>query len=116
MPPMHELALADEMVALIEAAARQQGFRRARVVRLEVGALACVEPQALQWAFEAASQGTCAEGAELVWLRVAAKGLCPACGQRQGLATLYDACMACGHLPMQVASGTELRVRDLDVE
>lgn len=113
---MHELSLAVQMVELIESAATTEGFRRARVVRLEVGDLSCVEPQALALAFDAASHGTCAEGAELVLLPVTAEGACPACGQRQGLSTLYDACMACGHLPMQVLSGTELRVRDLDVE
>lgn len=113
---MHELSLADEMVRLIESAALSQGFQRARVVRLEVGDLSCVEPQALALAFDAASHGTCAEGAELVLLPVAAQGACPACGRQQALSTLYDACMACGHLPMQVLSGTELRVRDLDVE
>lgn len=113
---MHELSLADEMVRLIESAAQSQGFRRARVVRLEVGTLSCVEPEAMALAFEAASLGSCAEGAALVLLPVDAEGTCPACGHTQTLQTLYDACESCDHLPMRVLTGTQLRVRDLDVE
>lgn len=113
---MHELSLAQHMIEMIEAAARREGFARARVVRLEVGVLSCVEPDAMQMAFEAVSQGTCVEGAELVLLATPGEGACPACGHRQSLATLYDACTACDHLPMQVTSGTELRLKDLDVE
>lgn len=113
---MHELSLAHQMIEMIETAALQEGFSRARVVRLEWGELSCVEPDAMQMAFEAASQGTCAEGAELLLLHTPAKGTCPACGHHQSLGTLYDACTACHHLPMQVTSGTELRLKDLDVE
>lgn len=113
---MHELTLADEMVRLIESAAQTQGFQRARVVRLEVGTLSCVEPDAMALAFEAASLGTCAEGAELVLMSVDAQGTCPACGHKQTLQALYDACESCDYLPMRVLTGTQLRIRDLDVE
>jgi hydrogenase nickel incorporation protein HypA/HybF len=113
---MHELSLAYQLVELIEAAANTDGFRRVRIVHLEVGRLSCVEPQALAMAFEAASQGTCAEGAELALQDVGAEGACPACGQHQALETLYDACQSCGQLPLKVLTGTQLRVRDLEVE
>ena len=112
---MHELSLAHHMVELIDAAAEQQDFRRARVVRVEVGALACVEAQALAWAFESASQGSRAEGAELVLTVVPGSGECPACGLAQPLQTLYDACTACRHLPLRLISGTQMRIIDLDV-
>jgi hydrogenase nickel incorporation protein HypA/HybF len=113
---MHELSLATHLVQLIESAAHTERFAHARVVHLEVGQLSCVEPHALALAFDAASQGSCAQGAELVLHPVAAEGACGACGQHQAMQTLYEACLSCGHLPLQVLSGTRLRLRDLEVE
>ena len=62
---MHELSLAGSAVELIEATARREGFSRVRVVWMEIGALSCVEPDALRLAFEAAARGSCAEHARL---------------------------------------------------
>ena len=113
---MHELTLATNAVALIEAAAQREHFRRVRVVWMEVGVLACVEAEALRFAFESAVLGSCAEGARLEIVAVAAVGACPVCGHRAAMETLYDACPACDNGLLQARQGTELRIRDLDVE
>jgi len=59
---MHELALATEVVSIC--AARADGARVLRV-RLEVGKLAAVLPDALRFCFDACAHGTQVEGAEL---------------------------------------------------
>ena len=59
---MHELALATEVVAIC--AARADGARVIRV-RLEVGRLAAVLPDALRFCFDACANGTAVEGATL---------------------------------------------------
>ena len=113
---MHELSLAESALGLIEEAARREGFARVRVVRLEIGALACVEPEALRFAFEAVARNTCAEGARLDILPVAGEGECPACGLRAAMETGYDLCPRCEIRPLTVRRGMEVRVKDLDVE
>lgn len=113
---MHELSLAESAIALIEDAARRERFHRVRVVRMEIGALSCVEPEALRFAFESASAGTCAEGARLDIVAVAGEGECVACGIRAAMETAYDLCPKCESRPLRVLRGTEMRVRDLDVE
>ncbi|ATE62828.1 hydrogenase maturation nickel metallochaperone HypA [Thauera sinica] len=113
---MHELSLAESAVGLIEDAARRERFTRVRVVRMEIGALSCVEAEALRFAFESASLGTCAEGARLDIVAVPGEGECAACGIRAAMETLYDLCPRCESRPLRVLRGTELRVRDLDVE
>jgi hydrogenase nickel incorporation protein HypA/HybF len=58
---MHELSLAGGIVSMVEAAAEREHFRRVAQLRLEVGALAGVEPQALRFALTAIVPGTCLE-------------------------------------------------------
>ena len=112
---MHELSLAENAVALIEDAARREGFARARVIWLEVGALACVEPQALRFALESATRGSCAEGARIEIVHQSGAGTCRSCGQRCTMASRYELCPHCGSV-LEATQGTALRIRDLDVE
>lgn len=113
---MHELSLAQSVIDLIEGAARREQFTRARVVRLEIGALSCVEPEALCLAFECASRGSVAEDARLELLRIDGLGRCRACGHEAFMESLYDPCPSCGEVPLDVLQGTQMRVKDLDVE
>ncbi|MFO7641629.1 MAG: hydrogenase maturation nickel metallochaperone HypA [Candidatus Competibacteraceae bacterium] len=62
---MHELSLCLELIRVIEDHARRQSFHRVRLVRLEVGALAGIEIEALRFGFTAATQGTLTEAAVL---------------------------------------------------
>jgi len=49
----------------IDSAARRNGARRVRVVRLKLGPLACIEPDHLRAHFNEAAQGTAAEESRL---------------------------------------------------
>jgi hydrogenase nickel incorporation protein HypA/HybF len=113
---MHELSLAYSAIELIEKAARRESFGRVRVLRMEIGRLSCVEPEALRFAFESAAAGTCAEGAQLEIDRVEGSGACPACGAAVAMEQVYDLCPACGAHPLRVVRGLEMRVKHLDVE
>lgn len=114
--PMHELALAMSMLEVIEEAAERDRFVHVRVVHLDVGALACVDPHALSFAFEAASNGTRAQGAQLSIRHLPAVGHCDHCSHEGSIDQLYTLCPACGRETLKVISGDELRLRDLDVE
>jgi hydrogenase nickel incorporation protein HypA/HybF len=59
---MHELSLTHEIVCIVCEAARGH---RIRNVRLEIGAMSCVSPEAIEFCFQAVVQGTLAEGARL---------------------------------------------------
>jgi hydrogenase nickel incorporation protein HypA/HybF len=99
----------------IAAEALRQGFTRVHQVRLEVGRLAGVEVEALRFAFGPATEGTLAEGARLVVLELPGRGTCQTCGAEVGIEARYDLCPACGDGFVSLVSGTEIRVKDLDV-
>ncbi|MBK8116352.1 MAG: hydrogenase maturation nickel metallochaperone HypA [Candidatus Accumulibacter sp.] len=113
---MHEMSLAMGVLQIVEEAARAQRFRRVRSVLLEIGELSMVEAEAMRFCFDAVSRGTLAEGAVLNVVEVAGQGLCFNCNMTVPLAALYDPCPACGGHPVQATGGTEMRVKELEVE
>ena len=62
---MHELSIMQSALSVALDQARQAGASRVHVIRLRIGALSGVVPDALEFAFEALAPGTPAEGAEL---------------------------------------------------
>jgi hydrogenase nickel incorporation protein HypA/HybF len=113
---MHEMSLAEGVRELIEDAARREGFSRVRSVWLEIGRLAAVEPEAMRFCFDVAMGGSPADGARLEIIDVPGRGQCPACGQATALDAIYDPCEHCGEAPVIVTGGTEMRVKELEVE
>lgn len=113
---MHEMSLAEGVLQIVEDAARQQGFARVSVVRLEIGRLSSVEPEALRFCFDAVVRGTVADGALLDIVDTPGTGWCMQCGDSVPIAALYDACPRCGSHQVQPTQGTEMRVRELEVD
>ena len=113
---MHEMALAESVLQIVEEAARTQGFARVRGVFLDVGALSGVEPEALAFCFEAVVRGTLAEGARLELTRLPGGGWCLVCARDVPLTARYEACPYCGGYQVQPNAGLEMKVRELEVE
>ncbi len=108
---MHELALTQDLVDLI---AESCAGRRVTRVVLEVGKLAAVVPDAFRFCFELCAEGTPAEGAALEIIELDGCGKCRDCGQESRLSSIFDGC-ACGSLALQLLSGQELKLRELEV-
>lgn len=113
---MHEMALCESVVALVEDEATRHAFTRVTRITLEVGTLGHVEPDALLFCFDAVSHGTVAEGASLRIVRIPGAGWCPDCAKTVPLQQRFDACPMCGRHDVQMTAGDELRVRELEVE
>lgn len=113
---MHEMALTEGIVDIVCDEARKRGFEKIRVVRLRIGALAHVEPEALRFCFDAVSRGTAAEGATLDIVRQPGEGWCLDCGKIVPLEERFGACPECGKRHVQMISGDDLRVEELEVD
>lgn len=113
---MHEMALTESIVDIIAEEARKHGFGKVRLVRLQVGALAHVEPEALRFCFDAVSRGTVAEGAALDIVRPPGEGWCPDCGKTVALQERFGACPECDGGDVRMTSGDELRIEELEVD
>ena len=113
---MHEMSLAEGILQVVEEYARKEGFTRVKTVRVEIGRLSHVEPEALSFCFDAVMRDSIAAGARLEILTVPGRGWCHGCGQEVAMEALYDPCPRCGGFQVVVTGGDEMRIKDLEVD
>jgi hydrogenase nickel incorporation protein HypA/HybF len=113
---MHEMAISESIVGILEDEARCQHYARVKKVRLEIGPLAGVETEALRFSFDVVTRGTLAENAVLEIIGTDGQAYCLACEKSVPISQRYDACPDCGGYQLQVTGGEEMRIKDLEVE
>ena len=112
---MHELSLADGILRVLEQTGARDPFERITQLRLEVGALAGVEIEAMRFALDSIAVGTLLAGASIEIDQPPGDAWCPPCGQSVAITSRLDACPLCGGYRLQPTGGTELRVVDMQV-
>ncbi|WP_331767647.1 hydrogenase maturation nickel metallochaperone HypA [Embleya sp. NBC_00896] len=112
---MHEMSIAAAVVDQIESRARAGGAHAVLTVRLQVGELAGVVPEALAFCFELACAGTVSEGAELIVEPVPARARCIPCATEWAVGMPPDLCCSrCGRgAGVDLLAGRELRILDV---
>lgn len=113
---MHELSLAQALVEQAEAALRREGGGRAVHLTVVIGALSGVDPEAFAFAYPLAAEGTLLEGAELRMEEIPARVNCRACGAPSEPDPLLIRCGACGSDEVDLVSGREFLLRELEME
>ncbi len=106
---MHELSITQSVVDTI---ADRLGDARVRRVRLEIGKLSGVVPDALRFCFELVTAGTTLEGAVLEIDEPDGEARCRSCGTAFATAEVLPLC-ACGSADVEVVGGASLRIRDV---
>lgn len=112
---MHEMALAQSVLEIVRDAADSQGARSVHSVRLEIGALASVEPDALRFCFDAVVKGSLAEGARLNIDTTPGQAICLGCAEAVEIEELVALCPRCGSPRLQFAGGDQMRVKEIEI-
>ena len=134
---MHETVLASSILAILQdtvaeyeakheakhedsplgaSPSESQGKRlRIAVVALQVGILACVEPQTLRGCFEIMAEGTVAEKATLTIERQAMQGRCPDCGKEVETLELRFTCPLCQSEDVDWQGGQGMEISSIRV-
>ncbi len=113
---MHEISIMDSALNLALDQARAAGAKRVHLIRLRIGALSGVVPEALEFAFEALTPGTAAEGGRLVIEPVPARFWCRTCEREFEADDLLAECPQCHQPSRDLRGGRELELASLDVE
>jgi hydrogenase nickel incorporation protein HypA/HybF len=108
---VHELALTDGIVQMLR---ERLGDRRVCRVRLEVGRLTAVLPDAMRFCFDVCSRGTPLAGAELLIDEVPARIRCAQCGEESEPDGTIALCR-CGSAAVEILAGRELRIKEVEV-
>ena len=112
---MHELSVAHAVVSTVMDALPAPAPRVLQV-RLRIGELSGIVPQALEFAYDVAAQGTPLADGILVIERSPVVVLCPTCGEQQLAGTQDFRCPACGVPCGDVIGGKELEILDITLE
>ncbi len=114
---MHEFSLVMSMLDLAEEAARADGAERIEAIHVEIGALAGVVPEALEFAFGGAREGTMAANARLEVTYLPAIAYCAACKSEFELDNRFGIamCPVCDAPSADLRQGREMHVSHLEV-
>ena len=114
---MHEMSLTQSILDIIEEHATRHGFCKVNSIRLSFGKLSSIEPEALKFAFEVLSEGTCAQGARMIFDILSVSIYCMHCEQKSELSTYAAHCPRCGSAEVMLQGGTEeLKLIEMDVD
>lgn len=113
---MHELSIMGSALELALDRAQQAGATRVRVIRLRIGVLSGVVPEALQFAFETLTANTPAQGGLLEIEQIPARFGCPRCRKEYEVNAPYGECPNCGEVSSDLRAGREMELTSLDIE
>ena len=113
---MHEMGITQSILAASFDAAREAGATRITEIRISVGELTETVDFALEFAFEALTPGTMAEGAVLVINKVPAKSRCNECGTEYEHDRFEMVCANCGSMNVKLLQGRELKIDSIEAD
>jgi hydrogenase nickel incorporation protein HypA/HybF len=112
---MHEAGIMQDALDLAVSEANKAGGSRVHRMRLRVGVLSGVVPEALRFAFESLAPGSPADGAQLEIEPVAAAYWCEPCAREFVAPDLVDPCPGCGNTAATLRRGLELELSTVEV-
>lgn len=110
---MHELSITRSVVAIV--AERAAGMR-VTGVRLEIGRLSAVMPDAIRFCFDICTVETPLAGARLTIDEIPGRGICNECGAEVELIALVGRCPHCGTASLRLVAGQELNIKEMEVQ
>ncbi len=113
---MHELSVTQSILDIALRHAESAGATHITDLYLVIGQLSSIVDNSVQFYWDMISQGTCAEGSQLHFRRVATELLCQDCGHRYQPSGDDLACPACGGIRVKVVAGEEFFLESIEVE
>lgn len=108
---MHEMSITQSIVDVV---CDRMGQTPVRRIRLEIGKLSGVVPDAVRFCFDLVTEGTILEGAILEIVQPAGQARCRDCGAEFRMDDLLMLC-ECGSANRELLAGEELRIREVEV-
>jgi hydrogenase nickel incorporation protein HypA/HybF len=113
---MHELTLAESIVSTVKKAIQDRDGAKVQLVRVKIGQLTEIVPDALQFGFESLIIDTPLAGAKLEIEQVPIVGKCEQCGHEFTVEEFMFICPKCFSSNIQMIQGDELEISNIEVE
>lgn len=112
---MHEISLMENTLATALTQARNQGATHIHSLKMNVGQLSGVVPDALEFAFDIVTKGTIAQEAKLEIELIPVTCYCPQCNLSFTPPDELYQCPQCFQISTLILQGRELELASLEV-
>ena len=112
---MHELSVALGIVRIAENEIAKADAQRVDIIELEIGTLAGIEFDSLDFVWPSAVKETVLENAVKKIKVIEGKGRCLDCDTTFHLKQIYDSCPSCNSFLKGIVQGKELKVKALEI-
>ena len=113
---MHEMGIAQNILEIAIDAARKEGASKITRINVAAGELRGIVPLQLTFCFGIVAKDTMASGAYLDVEEVPISGHCNNCNTDFSVEEYEYVCPKCGSPDIVLTGGTELRIKDIEVE
>ena len=113
---MHEMGIIAGVLDATVQSATEAGATSVLGVTLRIGEMTEAIPEALEFAFEALTEGTICEGAELKVNMIEPRSLCPECGNEFTHDRFHRVCPTCGNALTELIAGREMQLDSIEVD
>lgn len=113
---MHELAVTESVLNIAVEHAQKAGAKRVTDIYLNIGKLASIVDDSVQFYWDIISQDTICANAQLHFNRLPANMLCLNCGNEFPLDHDLAPCPACGSARIKVITGEEFSLESIEIE
>ena len=112
---MHELSIALGIVDIAQKEIDKVNAKKVDLIELEIGVLAGIEFDALDFVWPSAVKGTVLQDATKKITVIPGQAKCSDCSTTFGLDNIYDSCPNCKSYLKSITKGKELLVKSLEV-
>ena len=113
---MHELSIVQNILDIAESEARKNNATKIIKIGLKIGEMSGVVIDSINFCFETLKGNTIARDAELLIDHVPLKGKCKNCGSNFQINNYIFKCNTCNNNDIEIITGRELFVDELEVE
>jgi hydrogenase nickel incorporation protein HypA/HybF len=113
---MHEMSIAQSLIAILEEEMEKHRARSLKSVRLHIGRMSAVVPDALSFCFQVITEGTALEGAKLDMEIIPLRASCRECGNEFEVKDYVFVCPECSSTRIDSIAGQDLSIVEMEVE
>ena len=113
---MHELSIATSIIDIAEEEVKKADAHKVLEINLDIGELAGVVIEAMEFAMDVVVKNTVLENANVVINKIPGMAKCYDCGKEHPVEDLYSPCPDCNSYRNEIIQGRELKISSLVVE
>jgi hydrogenase nickel incorporation protein HypA/HybF len=113
---MHEMSIAQSLIDVLRDEMLKHDAKTLRSVRLNLGQMTAIVPDALSFCFQVITDGTEMEGARLIMETIPLMGYCSECEEEFEIKDYAFVCPSCDSTKINTIGGQDLSIVEIEVD